>query len=95
MKEATTTPPETEHESLVFTLAGRVDTVQWASAAGVGPTLKPHPLILTGVPGGPDHCDSSMSGRGEGVNVVIPVLVSEHGPAENGMSAFASIGMAL
>jgi hypothetical protein len=36
-----------------------------------------------------------MSGRGEGVNVVIPVLVSEHGPAENGMSAFASIGMAL
>jgi hypothetical protein len=90
MKDATTTPPETEQEVLVATLLGREVTVQWASVGLL--VLKPHPLILTGVPGGPDHCDNSMSGRA-GVNVVIPVLVSKHGPGtENGMSAFASIG---
>jgi hypothetical protein len=92
VKEPTTLPLEIEHAGAV-TKPVVGESIKQEPSTGLD-IEKPQPETPNGVPAGPDHDDSSMSGP-VNVYVVTPVLVTVHGPGANGMNAFASIGTAL
>jgi len=91
VKEPITLPPEIEHAcDTMKPVLGEVIT-QTKSVSS-----NPQPVTPIGVPAGPDHWDSSMSGvKAAGVNIVAAVVNGRHEVGANGMSAFTSIQTAL
>jgi hypothetical protein len=89
VKEANTLPPEIEQAEAGVVAMKPAEAV---IAHVVSLVSNPQPMTPTGVPGGPDHWDSSMSGVSAGGRNVVPtVVIAGHEDATKGLKA--PIGM--